>query len=170
MVLFDATMLSLLFHPGAKAPTDADGKPISRARERVEYLVETLEKSKTKIIIPTPALAELLVLAGDAGPKYLEQIEDKAFFKVSDFDKRAAIEVSLQIREAMGSGNKKGGSVSTWAKVKFDRQIIAIAKVESITTIYSDDKDLVKYAKAQEIEVKGINDLPIPPMKQEPLL
>jgi len=170
MVLFDATMLSLLFHPGAKAPTDADGQPISRARERVEYLVETLEKSKTKIIIPTPALAELLVLAGDAGPKYLEQIEDKAFFKVSDFDKRAAIEVSLQIREAMGSGNKKAGSVSTWAKVKFDRQIVAIAKVESITAVYSDDKDLAKYAKAQEIEVRGVNDLPIPPMKQEPLL
>jgi predicted nucleic acid-binding protein len=142
MVLFDATMLSLLFHPGAKAPTDADSKPIPRARERVEHLVETLEKSKTKIIIPTPALAELLVLAGAAGPKYIEEIEDKAFFKVSDFDKRAAIEVSLQIREAMGSGNKKAGSVSTWAKVKFDRQIVAIAKVEGVTTIYSDDKDL----------------------------
>ena len=71
MVLFDATMLSLLFHPGAKAPTDADGKLIPRARERVEHLVETLEKSKTKIIIPTPALAELLVLAGAAGPKYI---------------------------------------------------------------------------------------------------
>lgn len=170
MVLFDATMLSLLFHSGAKAPTDANGRPISRARDRIEHLVETLEKSKTKIIIPTPALAELLVLAGSSGPKYIEEIEDKAFFKVSDFDKRAAIEVSLQIRDAMTSGGKRAGSTSTWAKIKFDRQIVAIAKVEGVTTIYSDDGDLTNYEKAQGLDVKGINDLPLPPMKQEKLL
>ena len=68
MVLFDATALSLLLHPGAKPPNDSTGNPVSRARERIELLVQTLDEKKAKIIIPTPALAELLVIAGPAGP------------------------------------------------------------------------------------------------------
>jgi hypothetical protein len=169
MVLFDATILSLLLHPGAKAPTDADGNPIENARERVEYLVQILEDAKTKIIIPSPALAELLVVAGPAGPKYLDEINDRSCFKIADFDKRAAVEVAVQIRNAVKGGDKKEGSISTWAKIKFDRQIVAIGKVEGVATIYSDDEDVCNYAKSSDIEVKGVNDLPLPPPRQTDL-
>ncbi len=167
MVLFDASMLSLLLHPGAKTVTDPKGKPITDAQSRVEYLVDGLDKGKTKILIPTPALAEFLVLVGPAGPQYLEKINDRTCFKIVGFGERAAVEVAIQLRKALNLGNKKSGSTGTWAKVKFDRQIVAIAKVEGVTIIYSDDEDVARFAKVENIDVRGIKDLPLPPVEAQ---
>lgn len=166
MVLFDATVLSLLLHPGAKPPNDARGHPVERAPERIENLVRTLEEEKAKIIIPTPALSELLVVAGPEGAKYLTEINGRSCFKVSDFDQRAAVEAAIQIRSALKQGDKRQGVSATWAKVKFDRQIVAIAKVEGVQKIYSDDEDVEKYGKALGIEVMGVDSLPLPPPQQ----
>jgi hypothetical protein len=49
--------------------------------------------------------------------------------------------------------------------VKYDRQIVAVAKVCGATTIYSDDKDVRTLAKTVKIEVIGLADLPLPPDK-----
>src|ERR1039457_262045 len=117
MVLFDATVLSLLLHPGAKPPKDANGNPVERAPERIEHLIRTLEEEKVKIIIPTPALSELLVVAGPEGAKYLAEINGRSCFKVSDFDQRAAVEAAIQIRNALKQGDKRQGVSATWAKV-----------------------------------------------------
>lgn len=169
MVLFDTSILSLVLHPGAKGPTDSSGKLIPEARERAQYLVQVLDEGKTMIIIPTPALAELLVIAGSAGPKYLDVINGRSCFKIADFDTRAATEVALQIRNAKETGDKRQGSTSTWAKAKFDRQIVAIGKVEGVTTIYSDDEDIQKDSSDSGIEAKGTKDLPSPPASQPKL-
>ena len=166
MVLFDNTILSLLLHPGAKPPNDAKGNPVERAPERIEHLVRTLEDGKVKIIIPTPALSELLVVAGPEGTKYLAEINGRSCFKVSDFDQRAAVEAAIQIRHAMKQGDKRQGTDATWAKVKFDRQIVAIAKVEGVQEIYSDDGHVENYGKALGIEVKRVESLPLPPPRQ----
>lgn len=65
-------------------------------------------------------------------------------------------------REAAEAGDKKSGSEQPWQKVKFDRQIIAIARVVGASKIYSDDENLAKFAKRIGIEVISIWDLPIP--------
>ena len=166
MVLFDATALSLLLHPGAKPPRDAKGNPVERAPEHVEHLVRTLEEQKVKIIIPTSALSELLVVAGPEGAKYLAEINGRSCFKVSDFDQRAAVEAAIQIRNALKQGDKRQGVSATWAKVKFDRQIVAIAKVEGVQKIYSDDEDVEKYGKALGIDVGRLESLAVPPPRQ----
>ena len=132
------------------------------APERIENLVRTLEEEKAKIIIPTPALSELLVVAGPEGAKYLTEINGRSCFKVSDFDQRAAVEAAIQIRSALKQGDKRQGVSATWAKVKFDRQIVAIAKVEGVQKIYSDDEDVEKHGKALGIEVMGVDSLPLP--------
>jgi hypothetical protein len=64
MVVIDATMLLLMLRPGTLVPGGADGVPITRPKERIDYLVQQLDKAKTKIIVPTPALGEALVRAG----------------------------------------------------------------------------------------------------------
>jgi len=164
MVVFDATTLLYLLDPEAKAPTDPEtGEPVSRIKNRIAFLVSELEKSKEKIIVPTPALSELLVRAGDAGPEYLDILNRHAAFKIVDFDQRAAVEVAAATREALAAGDKRGGSENSWAKVKFDRQIIAIARVEGASTIYSDDGDIVRFAKSSGIAVIRVCDLPLPP-------
>jgi hypothetical protein len=67
IVAFDATALMLLMRPDARAPTDPEtGKQVEGAADRIAHLVEMLEKARAEIVIPTPALSEILVRAGDA--------------------------------------------------------------------------------------------------------
>jgi predicted nucleic acid-binding protein len=168
MVVFDATTLLYLLDPEAKPPTDPKTQqPVTAVQARVAHLVETLAKARTKIIIPTPALSEILVRAGDAGPAYLDIVNKSASFRIVPFDQRAAVEVAAALREALDAGDKKGGSKAPWAKLKFDRQILAIAKVEGATTIYSDDSDIQRFAKGTGIEVVPIDALPLPPEKAQ---
>lgn len=110
MVAFDATILLPLLSPGVHAPNDpATGKEVAFFKERIDLLIEELETNRTKIIIPTPALSEILVYADNAGPEYLNRIQQAAVFKIEPFDERAAIEVALMIRDAIKSGDKRSG-------------------------------------------------------------
>ena len=72
--------------------------PIEHAKERVDGLIEQLDKEGTKIIIPTPALSELLVHAGKDAPTILKDIQKSSVFEIGSFDDRAAVEVSLMVR------------------------------------------------------------------------
>jgi len=57
MVVLDATTLFYLLDPDAKAPTDPQtGLPVPHVRERVKYLVSTLEKNRDKVVIPRQAV------------------------------------------------------------------------------------------------------------------
>ena len=59
---------------------------------------------------------------------------------------------------------RKGGSQEiAKTKIKFDRQIVAIAKVEGATAVYSDDKNVVAYAREAGLEGYRLADLPEPP-------
>jgi hypothetical protein len=64
MVVIDSTNLLLMLRPGTRVPNGPDGSPISRPKDRIDYLVQRLSKAKSKIIIPTPVLSEALVKAG----------------------------------------------------------------------------------------------------------
>jgi hypothetical protein len=47
--------------------------------------------------------------------------------------------------------------------VKFDLQIVAIAKVEGAERIYSNDGDIVRFGARDGIEVITLEQLPSPP-------
>jgi hypothetical protein len=46
--------------------------------------------------------------------------------------------------------------------LKFDRQIVAIAKVEGATAVYSDDAEVIAYAREAGLEGYRLADLPEP--------
>ena len=70
IVAFDADILCLLLYPSITPPIDpGTGKPVERARARLQHLVTELEASRARIVVPAPALAEFLVVAGDRGPE-----------------------------------------------------------------------------------------------------
>ena len=165
MVVMDATVLLYVFNDKASPPTDPQtGKPIECCAERVNFLLKTLEASKTKVVIPTPALSEVLVHASAAGPAYLAQLERLRFIKIANFDKLAAVEAAeIQRGLIASSGSIKLTANSPRAKAKFDTQIVAIAKVEQATTIYSDDEGIQKLGKRLGMMVIGIARLPLPP-------
>lgn len=164
MVVLDTTMLSLLLRPGSRPPIDrATGARVTFARERLEGLIETLQKTRTRIIIPAPVLSELLIKAGTALPGLIGAIERSAVFRVAAFDKRAAIELALITNASLKTAREmREAQTATAAKIRFDRQIVAITKVQQATAIYSDDGDLIAFAEANAIPCTRVADLPVP--------
>ncbi|MTD99843.1 hypothetical protein GIY56_06060 [Paracoccus sp. YIM 132242] len=161
IVALDASVLVFLFEKDAKAPINPEtGKPLERCYDRVNHLIAELAASSAKIVIPTPALAEVLVMAGEAAPEWLNTIGKSRHFVVADFDVRAAIEHSAQMSSAprpLAQGKQKA---------KFDYQIIAIARVAGAEAIYSFDSDVAKDA-GPGLKVYGGFDLPLPPEDQQ---
>lgn len=163
MVVFDATTLLVLLAPNVSVPLDSQNNPITYPKERIDGLLANLAQSRTKIMIPTPALSEAMVRAGPvASAQYLALIRKSAHFTIEAFDERAAMEVALMLKKAIDGGDKKAGSQESWIKVKYDRQIIAIAKVAGIATIYTDDNGLANFARANGLKPIGLSELPIP--------
>src|SRR3954452_3324978 len=157
MVVVDASILLLFLDEKASAS-------ISNGHKRVEYLIDTLSEEGERVIVPKPALSECLVHAGPAAAAYVSILDKHAAFRVVSFDQRAAIEAAIRTYEARQRGQRKGGNPKAEkAKIKFDRQIVAIAVVEQASTIYTDDGDVVSYAKEAGIEAVRLVDLPEPP-------
>jgi predicted nucleic acid-binding protein len=92
------------------------GQPVDRFHDRIDHLLVQLEEDRTKIIIPTPALSEILVRAGTAGPEYLARINSEAVFRIVPFDEGAAVEVAGMTRSAVDSGVKRGGVEGNWTR------------------------------------------------------
>lgn len=151
MVVFDASILIDLFNP----------KLNGDKRIKLDYLLETLAKSKTKIIIPTPVMTEFMARANKAKEQYFQKISTSNQFRISPFGTKAAMECALMIEAAKSSTDKKGGSL-TWAKAKFDWQIVSIAKSENATVIYSDDGDIDRLGAKFNLGVIKTSGLPIP--------
>jgi hypothetical protein len=163
MVVIDATTLLLLFDPTASQPRDpSTKKPLDKCKERIQFLLSTLNESATRVIVPTPVLSELLVRAGDARPQFLSEITNSPSFVVAPFDLKSAVELSFLLEAQKATGKKKMSDRETWAKLKFDRQIIAITKVHSAKTIYSDDISLESVAKLNGIRTIHTWELPLP--------
>ena len=161
MVVVDTTALSLLFVPGAQART-ADGRPIKFAKERLVAFVEQSAASNQKLIIPTPALSEFLVKAATRVNELLAILKTSPWFRIESFDAAAAVELAIRTARAIADGDKREGSKGDWAKVKFDRKIVAIALACGANTVFSDDGDMKAIGARWGISVLSIEDLPIP--------
>jgi hypothetical protein len=169
MAMLDTTTLLLLIDPSAKPPLDPNTrKPVERCKERLEHLTETLSQAGTKILIPTPVLAEVLVCAGSSAKSaYLAEIQGAATFQIVPFDVKSAVELSFLLDGDSRTVGKKKPGKETWAKVKFDRQIIAIAKAHAVKDVYTDDQHLGEIATLNGITAHHIWDLPLPPPKKQ---
>jgi len=148
-VAFDATVLVDFFNP----------KITGDRRAKLDDLVARLEKSRTKIVVPTPALTEVLIRAGKARQEIHNTLMGKSAFEIAPFDAKAAMECSLLLEEAWSTTEKRA---ITKTKFKFDWQIIAIAVTRQVTTIYSDDSDISKAAARANIKVVRIDEIELP--------
>jgi hypothetical protein len=79
---------------------------------------------------------------------------------IAPFDTRAALELAL-MTETLGK-RRQHRTKTTWAKVSFDRQILAIARVHSVSTIYTEDGDMRNIAESIGMTVKTVAALPLP--------
>lgn len=178
MIGIDANILSLMLCPNSKAPVDpVSNQEIERVKERLDFLIADLDAQGETILIPLPALTEFLVLVGNAAPEYLAMIHKLPRFVIRDYTEKAAIELAAVIRKALDSrGNidkeldskrKRDFVEATWAKVNFDRQIVAIAKVEPVSKFYSTDRDVHVHAKLMGVPCFDLADMRLPPEKSQ---
>lgn len=171
MVVFDTNFLVLLMqedpppvvHPETKAE-------VANVRERIEYLIERLHKTRTKIIIPTPVLAELLIRFADRTEEIVDVLRQTYRFEFAAFDTAAAIETGMVLFKHRRAGDKKGGSSESWTKVRFDRQIVSIAKSRNAVAVYSTDEQVRKYTEDLGMKAISVWDLDEPPTVQGNLL
>ncbi len=167
MVVIDNTFLSLMLHPKARPPKNpSTQKPIERIQDRIEKLLEDLDSEAERMILPTPVLSEFLILAGNDSSAYVEKLARIRNILIKPFDEMAAIELAAVEVEDRSKGDKRGGSTGIWAKIRFDRQIVAIARTNKARRIYSDDLDLAKFATKLGIEVIPTWELSLPAAKQ----
>ena len=164
MALLDSTILMCFLRKDCPLPIDPQtNKPVDRARERIQYLIKTLEDVKETIIIPAPALAESIVKSGAARQEHLDIIQKSKWFQIAPFGTRAAMEHALLV-DSIGLQSE---SRAPRALVKFDMQIVSIARVENQSLIFSDDTDLVRIAnRIGGIKVIQTHQLPLPPPVQ----
>lgn len=163
-VVFDSSFLLPIFSRDlCRAPEDPEtGRPIEEYHERIDYCFEQLVSSKAKILVPTPVLSEILVRA-ELVEEYLERIRSESIFRVVPFRMDAAIEVALMSRQSIEQGHENNDPREARQKVKFDRQIIAIAKVNNAKTVYTDDKQQRSFAERNGLNVISSHELPFPP-------
>lgn len=131
-------------------------------KARIDFPINSIEKSNGRIIIPMPAMAEYLVGADIAGIETINKLERKAYIYIAPFDRLAAFECALIDRAALGGGDKRDGSNLPWQKIKIDRQIVAIGKSLGATLVISQDEGVCKNALRVGINSCRIQELPLP--------
>lgn len=152
-VLLDTNALVYLLDPRTPRST----------RERLQGLLEDIERTRGQLLIPTLVLSEYLVVAGRAGRPLLDALRKNRWVVVVPFDVVAAEECAAMQADAMARGNKRyplGRNVA-WQKVKVDRQLVAIAKSRGCV-ILSDDDDVRSLGPAAGVIVNTVASLPIP--------
>lgn len=163
MVVFDSTFMLLVVYPDVPPPIDPNtGDLVTKPRERIDHLIQNLSDAGVRVMVPTPVLSEVLVKAGSDKDRILSEISSNRAFRVQAFDQRCAVEVAM-LAEREGSNRKVLTNAETWAKVKYDRQILATAKVHEVRTIFSDDQGLCAKARANGIEAVSLWDVALPP-------
>jgi predicted nucleic acid-binding protein len=153
-VAFDASFLVFLFNRRS-------GSSVDHAADRVDGLIESLSNKKARIIIPTPALTEVLMAGKFTVQVYIEKLKEFGAFQIRAYDERAAIELAAWY-VATKKNNKNRAKQSPWNKIKFDRQIVAIAKTQGVSAVYSDDEQLCQFARECGMDAYGLADLVVP--------
>lgn len=129
-------------------------------RARLEHLFVKVAAAKGRIVIPAPAFAEFLVGVDEAAEEWLNGLERKRTVFVAPFDKRSALECSLIDKAAISKGDKKAGRKEPWQRIKVDRQIVSVARVNGATVLVTNDAGL--RAAAAGIQVTRIDELDLP--------
>jgi len=149
-VLFDTQFLIWAIRP------DSPPEEIPNAQDKIDFLLKTLDETKAKIFIPTPVLAEFLsgLTQDDESTKneYINAIMRN--FSLASFNTMCAIEHAEVV--------KFKSSEHPWQKVKFDFQIVTIAKVNSVDMVYTHDSDIKRLCETNEINVTLVSELKLP--------
>ncbi|WP_236722734.1 PIN domain-containing protein [Pantoea latae] len=139
------------------------GSQIKDVKRRAEALLDRIESLNGTIIVPTPVLAEYLVgIHKNHQQERLNIIRSVSCFETAPFDELAAIEcASLPTLQEL----KKISTEGTANKIKFDRQIIAIAIAIGVDEVWTHDKGVHERCKHLKIPVFTLSSIEPAPIQ-----
>ena len=118
--------------------------------EAVSKLIQALSSENAKVVVPTPALAQVLTHSPTKAEGWMRTLNTYSCFQVRPFDDKASFELTQIL----------GESVSGLRDIlRFDRQIVAIAKVYAVSVLYADDEQVNQFAEQCGIHAKRLKDL-----------
>ena len=106
-VCLDATALMCLLDTRTNEFHAPDGSVVGHMQRRMDHLVATIDRAKGSVIVPTPALAELLVGAGAQRATMLRALESGKAMRIEPFGKMAAVHCASLDNQAISDGDKK---------------------------------------------------------------
>lgn len=163
IVVLDSSILISAFDPSAAPAPDLEGKAVSYAVERIQYFVDSSAHHDRQILLPTPVIAELLSASNVEEDALTEALIGNSAFLIAGYDQRAAIINAQMNKNATASGNLKAGSEQPRQIVKFDRQILAIAKLHGASAVYCGDKNMAAHARHYGLSPLCAVDMELPP-------
>lgn len=128
-------------------------------RQKLVLLIQDISNRKEPVGIPAPAWAEYLVKAETATPEIMKNILGRRAIKILPFGMAEALETAE-------IGKRLAKPTEDWQHVKYDRQILAIAKTQNARVVYSSDKTIIKEGALLDIPVCELKDLPLPPQQE----
>lgn len=163
-VIFDTNVLVQALtgtKDGVSLTDPCTGEVISDPQKRAEALIDHIDSLGGAVLIPTPVLAEFLVgIDKNQHQAYINLIKSLSCFEIVSFDEIAAIECAQMpsLKEL-----KQMMSADTTTKVKFDRQIISIAKSTGVKEVWTHDKGVYSRCQTLGITAKSLADItPLP--------
>ena len=81
---------------------------------------------------------------------------------IAPFDEKAAVETAIMAGEAIKCPSIRAVTDGTYAKIKYDRQIVGIAVSEGAATLYTDDRNQQAFARRHGMKALGIAECLVP--------
>jgi predicted nucleic acid-binding protein len=131
---------------------------------RLDHLLEKVAKADGVLVLPTPAISELLVRTENGTTAWLGALQKRSAVRVAPFDMKAAVECAMIHRLAVSAGGKRHGTKKGehYQKVKIDRQIAAIARVAGSDLLVTDDDNLIAVANFVGLQALRPVELELP--------
>lgn len=156
MIVVDANFLVLLFDPEALPQ-------VERGADRVHHLIATLTKARETIMIPAPAITELVTSRVDRVDEIVAAVRGYSAFEVQPFDEVIAIETGILIQRWLDTIPQQDRPDGWRVPMKYDAQIAATAVMRNARAICTDDRNYGVWLKGTGISVLKLAKLDLPP-------
>lgn len=158
IVIDTNVLVQIMQNEGVKELRDPEtDRVIDNAFMRAQALVERIEAIKGVVVLPAPVLAEYLIgIRRDSYQKHLDIINGVKCIEVSPFDQLAAIECAMLVSN---QEMKQLDPDSTMAKLKYDRQILAISVAAGAKEIWTHDKQIYRRAGTVGILARSLSSI-----------
>lgn len=156
MIVVDTNFLVLMIDP-------ASTQNQNQRAERVRYFIRETSKSSEVIVIPAPALTELVAGRARRVEEIVETIRGFRVMEIQAFDTVIAIETGERIAGVQARIPEDQRLPGWKVAMKYDAMVASTALVRGARAIVTTDEGFGKYLEGTPVSILHIDDLPLPP-------